>query len=122
MLCVVCLNLISFDDVSMDGNQALNPLDYSQSAVAYKDSNGNSRGSTASTIDPNGTMANLINQVKYMRKRSDKSHETSYNMCELFFSYDNRTRTITVSKQSHKVDQSQWPAHQTPLTMNRNHR
>ncbi|XP_031623319.1 uncharacterized protein LOC116340794 [Contarinia nasturtii] len=40
-----------FEDVSMDGNQNSNPLDYSQSGVVYKDVNGN--GAAPSNIKSN---------------------------------------------------------------------
>lgn len=53
----------SFDDVSMESNQTSNPLDYSQSTVAYKDLNGNSTGSTNIITDTNGPAPNLLNQV-----------------------------------------------------------
>lgn len=64
----------SFEDVSMDGNQNSNPLDYSQSGVVYKDLNGNGTASSniksnESFVDQNGikSPSNTLGQVTKMK-------------------------------------------------------
>lgn len=61
------VQFISFEDVSMDGNQSSNPLDYSQNSVVYKEVNGNNTASTSIVTEQNtmnSTPMIPLNQVR----------------------------------------------------------
>lgn len=63
----------SFEDVSMEGNQNSNPLDYSQSGGGNSSSSGGGGGITYKDLNGNGTAASNIKSNEFVDQNGIKS-------------------------------------------------